>query len=745
MTETITLSDGRTLDGFVQATDTALAALTTSVSTNEVADAAAIASLRGLLDALSSKIGTGPAPASPVVLTQTADFTITLCVVSGQPGAQSIQFHGGWVADMPAAYDYTLDGGKTWVAAGGFGDDGGTFDTWVYGLTIPPGTYTAAVRDRANPSHIAIAPSFTVVPNTAPALIAFDPIRFSTSLPTGTPIGVVKASGGTPQYPLTIKIDAAATSPGYSVVADPSGGWLVSVSDQSSLVAGINTLAGTVSSGPLSTAFNLSFGVVAGITVPPSALTLTQSALNNATPVGSPAFTLAIAGYTGGTFAITSQAAPGNPSTNMPPRYAVTGAAGTTANTLSAQTETIDIVWTDGVNTCVAALPITVADLRGSGKQIAVADQAGLTSTMTAIEAAAAANAGAVITLAPGTYETGWTVPGGADGWDDNTILSPQTLQSAPGVMPVFRQGSQWIANGKGWIETFGWDAALIGLEFADLAQTYPGEVGNFAGLKINAGLLGSYLAKWCYFHGCTNGVQGGDFGQLVQIIETEFAKCGGGDGFTHNFYIGAAYEAIVDKVVSWGANVGHCGKIRARQSTVTDSVFADGLLGCASYLLDFPDGGVHVVSGGVTDKGPNAQNSPLISFGEECQNHWAVNSLLVENHTFINRAVNPPKLPNGDLIYPVGVSASLVSGAPAIITVQNSTFYGFDAALFGPGSPFVANGSNVTLNQTGNKFLPLSEAPDPTTYMSHPWQGGGYSSSTTALAGYLAGPMAGK
>jgi hypothetical protein len=676
-------------------------------------------------------------------LKTTADYTITQAAVT----PSQIWLHGSYPAPghegLPASFQYTLNGGKTWVTAGGFSMDNGGWDTWVYNLHLPPGTYSLAIRNTAKPSEVAVAPgTYTINPNTAPEAVSFAPIKFSTSLPSGSLIGVITASGGTPQFPPVLTL-AAKNSRGYAIVETGPGKWQVSVANQSDLVAGNNRIAGRVASGKLSKPFSFTFPVSQGNVVPASAMRFIPApGLNNGTAIGTPAFTVGIIGYTGGTFSILSQAAPADPSTNMLARYTLTGRTARTTNTLSAQTESLTLYWTDGINTCVAPQTLRIASVLNTGPTIHIDNQGTLGWRMARVQTNPLGRyKGAVIILAANAYNAGWLLPHALDGWNDNGFLGPQTIKSAPGVMPLMEQTGAWIANGKGWLETWGWDLEIIGLEFANLRQSYPGEGGNFAAIKLNAGVLGKTLIQFSYSHNCTNGVLGGEPGQIVTIADCEFAKNGGGDGYTHNFYIAAVSEVTIRRVVSWGANVGHCGKIRAAKGLVADSVFADGPFGCASYLLDLPDGGVHVVRRTILEKGPYAQNGPLLRYGEECQNRHPVNTLLVDGCTFINRVGTHDRLYNDSLVYPVAVEVGLASGGKATALIQNCTFYGFTKAQASH-----ADGPNVTITWgSGNRFLPLSSAPDADTYMTHPFTIGGYSTSTAAPGPYLTGPMTGK
>ncbi len=696
-------------------------------------------SRRSLLTGMGSALAI-PAfgAAAPVSTAKWGIWSVTITAVQ-------ISLHGFYPKDgspLPAKFDLSLDGGATWPYGTGFAHDNGAWDAWIYNVKIAPGTYHVVMRDSADHAIVAVAPSPAVLhPNTAPSAIQFTPIKFSTSLPTGSLIGVITATGGTPQLPLTLAA-AAENSPGYAIAPLGGGKWRVSIADQGRLAAGENRLAGRIASGKMAKPFSFTFPVARGHVVPAEAMMFRQApGLTNATAIGSPAFRVGMKGYAGGTFSILSQAAPADPGSNMRARYTLTGETGTTSNTLSAQDERIQLSWTDGVHTCVAEHVIKIGSVLNTGPVVHVANQGALGAKMARVQNNPLGRyKGAVIVVAPGPYNAGWLLPHALDGWNNNGFLGPQTIKGAPGVMPVMEQTGAWINNGKGWLESWGWDLEIIGLEFANLFQSNPGEIGNFAGIKLNAGVLGKTLIRFVYAHNCTNGVLGGEPGQIVTIADCEFAKNGGGDGFTHNFYLAAVSEATVQRVVSWGANVGHCGKIRAAKGHVSDSVFADGPFGCASYLLDLPDGGVHVVKNVIFEKGPHAQNGPLLRYGEECQNQHPVNTLLVEDCVFINHVGKNDRLYNDSLVYPVAIQVGLASGHKARALVRNCKFYGFTKQQAthsdGPNARIALGG--------GNQFLPLSEAPESSAYMSRPFAAGGYASATGAPAPYHTGPMKG-
>ena len=694
-----------------------------------------------------SLLGAGPAilaarAARAGTLTQTANFRI----ISWNLKNGTLSIHGSYPASgtppLPKRYDYTLDGGQHWVAAGEFAMDSGAWDSWVYGLSPPPGQYTLAIRDHADPARIAVAPgSFTVTANSAPERVRFEPVPLSTALPEGFPAGELIAEGGHPHFPLVLHLDAA-SSPGFTVAPIADGHWQLRIASPGPR-AGTRHLTGTIASDDRSMRFAVTFPVRPGRRLASSLLQFTPApGLSNATAIGSPAFMLAMHGHAGGSFAILAQDAPANPGRHMRARYALDGAAGQTANTLSAGTETLRLTWSNGEDVCVADHALTVTDTIGTGPKLAVSGPNALAGVMGRVSSDPLGRyRGATITLAPGTYISGWLMPQGASGWNDDSFFGPTAFQGAPGVMPVLAQPGTWIQNAKGWLETFGWDVDIAGLEFANLAQSYPGEVGNFAGIKLNAGVLGRTRIRAIYAHNCTNGVLGGEAGQIVLIEDSEFAKCGGGDGFTHNFYIANVTRATIRRVLSWGANVGHCGKIRAQAGLIEDCVFADGTEGSASYLLDLPDGGAHVVRGTLFEKGPHAQNNALLRYGEECQSRHPVNTLLVEGCTFINRTGTADRLYNGYTVNPVGVQVALASHGPAQAVVRDCKFYGFTRE-----TATHIDAANVTLRMEGqNLFLPLSAAPAPASYMGHPFARLGYRSGSGGPGPYTDGPRKGR
>ena len=691
--------------------------------------------------------GTGGGTGSGTGTTTSATMTITQASLS----ANQLWLHGPWASDLWKQYDYTLDGGATWTPAGGFGgSDGGTYDTWVYNLTVAPGTYNVGMRDHNDTSNVVMfGTPLVVTPNTAPASVVWSGLAINSSVPNGTPVGTLAASGGTPKFALTL--GGYTPPPGIGVSGPNNGVWNFYVADQTQLVAGTTTQSGSVMSGTLGVGFSFSLAIAAGTRLPASDFVFTPvSTLSEGTVIGNPAFTVGIAGQTGGTFSILQQQVMADPSQGVNARYTLAGTTASTSNTLAAQSaEPITLVYTNASATCVYEGAIAVASVPDLAA-VEAADTGSFSGAMASFQTDPWGKyAGAVCEVAPGLAITkGWLMPGAADGWNDNGFWGPQTLRGKPGtvaapnVMPVITfPSTNWgVNNNQGWLEVFNGRAKIQGLEFANMAESYPGEVGNFCGIVLNGGSIGQLIAQYLFIHNVTDGIRGGHPGQLAQILDCEIAKCGGGDGYTHNIYIAAIAELLVERIFSYEANEGHCLKTRAAKSTIMNSVFADLDIGCASYQIDIPDNGDAVVSGCILQKGQYAENSPFIHYGDENENLHPVNTLLVENNIFINNCPAGRMASGGYGVNPVGVRVGSCKTGPSTAVIQNNTFYGMTAdQLFNTDSWL---GNNIT--QSGNVFLPLSEAPT-VIPAARPFAAGGYSTLTTTLAAYLAGPQAGK
>jgi hypothetical protein len=118
-------------------------------------------------------------------------------------------------------------------------------------------------------------------------------------------------------------------------------------------------------------------------------------------------------------------------------------------------------------------------------------------------------------------------------------------------------------------------------------------------------------------FYDNENGILGGSAGS-VTINRSEFARNGFGDGQSHNIYINAVDQLNVYSSFFHEAKIGHNLKSRARKTRIENSYFMDGPNGTASYQVDFSNGGQVYMRGNMFQKGPNADNSTAIAYGQE-------------------------------------------------------------------------------------------------------------------------------
>jgi hypothetical protein len=164
----------------------------------------------------------------------------------------------------------------------------------------------------------------------------------------------------------------------------------------------------------------------------------------------------------------------------------------------------------------------------------------------------------------------------------------------------------------------------------------------NGAGIRLDGGSL---VLRNTGFFDNENGILGGSGATSVTIESSEFARNGFGDGYTHNIYIGDVDLLTVKASYFHRAKIGHNLKSRAKQSRIENSYFVDGTDGTASYLLDFPNGGVVYLRGNLLHKGPMADNSTNAQF-------WPVAGLLsqlslstVPDAQYVNDSPQPMQL----------------------------------------------------------------------------------------------------
>ena len=231
--------------------------------------------------------------------------------------------------------------------------------------------------------------------------------------------------------------------------------------------------------------------------------------------------------------------------------------------------------------------------------------------------AAAVAMSGDTIHIAAGDYR------GDAATWSAPNL----TLCGMGGRARLFADGAQ--SQGKGlWVLSMPASATttIINVEFHD--TKVPDQ--NGAGIRLDGGNL---VLRNTGFYDNENGILGCDGPTTVTIENSEFARNGYGDGYTHNIYIDGINRLNVRSSFFHEAKIGHNLKSRAKENYIETSYFMDGPTGTSSYLLDFPDGGVVFMRGNLLQKGPNADNSISVSYGAE-RNMWTANTVTLIHNT---------------------------------------------------------------------------------------------------------------
>ena len=233
-------------------------------------------------------------------------------------------------------------------------------------------------------------------------------------------------------------------------------------------------------------------------------------------------------------------------------------------------------------------------------------------------EAAAVARDGDTVLLDAGTYV------GDVATWTQDDL----TLRGVGGRAHLKADGES--AQGKAIWVVAGDDTVVDRIEFS--GATVPD--GNGAGIRQEGAGL-TVLRSW--FHHNQDGIlTGADPASDIVIRRSRFFRNGGGDGYTHNIYVGAVRSLTVTGSYLWGADVGHELKSRAARNTIVGNRITDAGA-TASYSIDLPNGGRSLIAGNTIIQGPNSENSTLVSYGAEGFTHDS-RLLWVVNNTFVNR-----------------------------------------------------------------------------------------------------------
>ena len=233
-------------------------------------------------------------------------------------------------------------------------------------------------------------------------------------------------------------------------------------------------------------------------------------------------------------------------------------------------------------------------------------------------EAAAVAGDGDTVLIDAGTYA------GDVATWTQDDL----TLRGVGGRAHLRADGQN--AQGKAIWVIAGDRTTVDRIEFS--GATVPDQ--NGAGIRQEGTDL-TVTRSW--FHHNQNGIlTGANTESDIVIRRSRFFRNGGGDGYTHNLYVGEVRSLTVTGSWLWGADVGHELKSRAATNTILGNRISDADA-TASYSIDLPNGGRSLVAGNVIIQGPSSENTALVSYGAEGLTHSS-SRLRVVNNTFVNR-----------------------------------------------------------------------------------------------------------
>jgi hypothetical protein len=278
--------------------------------------------------------------------------------------------------------------------------------------------------------------------------------------------------------------------------------------------------------------------------------------------------------------------------------------------------------------------------------------------------AASASQSGDTIHIAAGEYR------GDVAQWSANNL----TICGIGGRARLFADGVH--QGGKGiWVVT-GSNTTIHSVEFHGAKVSDQ----NGAGIRQEGPNL---TLRDAGFYDNENGILGGTSSASTVTIEySEFARNGYGDGYSHNIYIGTIGRLNVRASYFHEAKIGHNLKSRARETYIENSYFMDGPTGTASYLVDTPNGGVVFLRGNLFQKGPRADNSISVAYGQEGLT-WTTNTLTMVHNTlvstrsggtFINAPSSTQQVTLRGNIF-AGTSTALIGGYPSGSVIQQNNY----------------------------------------------------------------------
>lgn len=214
--------------------------------------------------------------------------------------------------------------------------------------------------------------------------------------------------------------------------------------------------------------------------------------------------------------------------------------------------------------------------------------------------AAAAAQPGDVIRIAPGTYE------------DCAVLRADRVVIEGEDFARVTI--SNRICNGKGIFVITGNDVTVRGITLAGARSAD----GNGAGIRAEGVNL---TVERVRFLSNENGILHAGVRRGALIVRDSVFIGNGSckQDCAHGIYAGPLELLRVERSRFLATREGHHVKSRAYRTEVLDCDIEDGPEGTASYLIDVPNGGAVLLRGNRLSKGPRSGNrSTAISIGAE-------------------------------------------------------------------------------------------------------------------------------
>lgn len=592
-----------------------------------------------------------------------------------------------------------------------------------------------------------------------PPVVAWLPNEtlYTTTQPTdmfgSNPIGMIVAysDSSQPTFPYSSNPTGLLNtfnSNGYNI---PAGSTYLTGSPSAGRLTGTcEILAGS----GLATSLVMSIPVVAGTLLPASKIVGTPVAgltnflttANGLVPSGSPitVLTFSATGFVNPIdWSLAQIAVPTDPTcqialaTNLAPdqkpRYVISGSgtSGTvTAWNLSAQTDAIQVILTDGMGTtCVAPFNITAA--WAPGPSISLGPGGTFTTAnalLTAMWANPSAYAGALVTVlhgasGAGDWSHGFTGSSFGGWWPCPVHIKGDPTASSQVVLDFGFTAPGGSIQG-GIMAAGGYDVIVENLEICHVSNSFgTGEPSSGAIYKVG-NQSGNVTVNKCYLHDSDNGFVNGSGGNHIVITNCLIARCGNYYGQAHNVYCGEAASLTFTNNYSIDSWSGHELKTRAMVANISNNYLLEGLNGLASTPIDICQGGNVMVTNNVimksSDTGPQ-NNGDIINWNSETslsKPAWPINNLAASGNVFLCMTAPGAKYLAHAFVNFLPGTLDPLRNLPLTTNIVNNGFFNLPASQWSLG----AFGATAPTLGDGNVVLPTFPSGDP--FFINPYTG---------------------